>query len=46
MQKKKAQHAKKMGIKAFFVATKALGGAIKGAKDAIEKNKDENKPQS
>lgn len=44
--KKKAQHAKKMGIKAFFVATKALGGAIKGAKDAIEKNKDENKPQS
>lgn len=36
-QSKKAQDAKKMGIHAWEVARSAIDGAIKGAKDAIEK---------
>jgi len=37
LQSKKAQDAKKMGIHAWGVARSALDGAIKGAKDAIDK---------
>ena len=37
LQSKKAQEAKKMGIHAWSVARSALDGAIKGAKDAIDK---------
>ncbi len=37
LQSKKAQEAKKMGIHAWGVARSALDGAIKGAKDAIDK---------
>jgi len=37
LQSKKAKEAKKMGIHAWGVARSALDGAIKGAKDAIDK---------
>jgi hypothetical protein len=37
LQSKKAQEAKKMGIHAWSVARSVIDGAIKGAKDAIDK---------
>ena len=37
LQSKKAQEAKKMGVHAWGVARSVLDGAIKGAKDAIDK---------
>lgn len=37
LQSKKAQNAKRMGIHAWGVARSAIDGAIKGAKDAIDK---------
>ena len=37
LQSKKAQEAKKMGVHAWSVARSVIDGAIKGAKDAIDK---------
>ncbi|MDF1880796.1 hypothetical protein JHD50_05670 [Sulfurimonas sp. MAG313] len=39
LRSKKAQDAKKLGVHAWGVARNVLDGAIKGAKDAIDKNK-------
>ncbi len=39
--KEKAEEAKRLGIRAFMIAKAAIDGAIKGAKDAITKEKDE-----
>lgn len=37
LQSKRAQDAKKMGVRAWSVARSVIDGAIKGAKDAIDK---------
>ncbi len=39
--KEKAEEAKKLGVRAFMIAKAAIDGAIKGAKEAITKEKDE-----
>ncbi len=39
--KEKAEEAKKLGVRAFMMAKAAIDGAIKGAKDAISKEKGE-----
>ncbi len=40
--KNRANEAKRLGVRAFMMAKAAINGAIKGAKDAINKEKNEN----
>jgi hypothetical protein len=39
LNSKSAQEAKAIGVRAWSVAKSAMNGAIKGAKDAMEKDK-------